>query len=105
MLTIKTKPDCTLGFLPYPEGGTAGLLVKHEGIIMKREIIGKLSEITEEQARELVEESGLDRGGFKNPSFRQQKCFSMLAKDALEFWALSVGIEEKSFDKYLVVKL
>jgi hypothetical protein len=85
MKTIQTKPDCTLGFLP----------TSFEGELQAKEIIGKLSEISEDQARELME---VDKGHI---GFGRICNYLYGLKES----AKAVGIEEKDFDKYLVVKL
>ena len=128
MLTIKTKPDYTLGFIKYTEikmhPSLPDGLYYYESQLEGGKDIGKLSEITEEQAKELVD---LGKMYFKitTPECydgKKQKlyvdlnelhefdkfngkpvgeAYKLKLKDA----ALSVGIEEKDFDKYLVVKL
>jgi hypothetical protein len=85
MLTIKTKPDCTLGFLN----------VISETLTEYQIINGiNLAKISEEQARELV--YGHPEDYEKSPEY---------GKSGLNKLALSVGIEEKDFGNYLVVKL
>lgn len=56
MLTIKTKLDCTLGFALGWKGLDGRFAFQlNQDIEFPANVIGKLSEITEEQARELVE--------------------------------------------------
>lgn len=119
MLTIKTKPDCTLGFVPMdikfspitPEsydGEKVNPYHIDEVFIIntdKSKIIGKLSEITEEQARELVKSSNLKNQGIAYHIDPLENIYSRTALIAIQAAVLSVGIEEKDFDKYVVVKL
>jgi hypothetical protein len=124
MLTVQTKPDCTLGFAlgwKNPDGNFVFQLnqdieftpVTPEAYIGfkadfakmdevgffekgdKINIIGKLSEITEEQARELME---VDKGHI---GFGRICNYLYGLKES----AKAVGIEEKDFDKYLIIKL
>jgi hypothetical protein len=123
MKTVQTKPDCTLGFAlgwknpdgkfvfqlnqdieftpVTPEsyiGGVDPYIIDEVGCTVgfnvNNKVIGKLSEITEEQARELV--YGHPEDYEKSPEY---------GKSGLNKLALSVGIEEKDFGNYLVVKL
>jgi hypothetical protein len=92
MKTIQTKSDCTLGFVE--DSGPIKEIQKVRDILSKHLFIGKLSEITEEQAKELV--YGHPEDYEKSPEY---------GKSGLNKLALSVGILETDFDKYLVVKL
>ena len=112
MITIQTKPDCTLGFIPIKDDWDRfvkdGLSIEysfdigHERDLGTRfievgrefEIIGKLSEITEEQAMELVYETKTWFGDVTINSL-----------DGLYQWSLNAGIKEKDFGNYLVIKL
>jgi hypothetical protein len=131
MKTVQTKPDCTLGFVevepewfnfktrfdgswwlygsnksipdnnPFSEVETFEdeyvytLLVEKVKEFKQISVIGKLSEITEEQARELME---VDK---EHIGFGRICNYLYGLKES----AKAVGIEEKDFDKYLVVKL
>jgi hypothetical protein len=123
MKTIQTKPDCTLGFYKIVEGknkyfpnSTAIRAIGDSNLTEKSIYIGNLSEITEEQARELV--GGMEciyetygklspwaEYGTEDQKGGGKKYFAIHAVDSLQSAALSVGIEEKDFDKYLVIKL
>jgi hypothetical protein len=132
MKTIQTKPDCTLGFLPWEKGkSTKGLLILHDNFLYSRKYIGQLSEITEEQARELVEailwKESISITSRTSPETKRTFLYKkygnlpfiapyhadmeggeihpLIAIHSLQSAALSVGIEEKDFDKYLVIKL
>lgn len=129
MKAIKTKPDCTLGFVKIPEikvpfQGHSENVLRFSEVTKESldgsgfswfkeedsfEAIGKLSEVTEEQARELVEEiNGATLGNKPLPMYKNYLLGTILTDAAtysLKSAALSVGIEEKDFDKYLIVKL
>jgi hypothetical protein len=128
MKTIETKPGVTLGFVkwdwhPAPtkvlvEGETDPRSIIYDGKSLNPykadevgqtssqnnyKVIGKLSEITEEQAKELVEMT-IDDAQYREV----EKDGSVINRDhkyKLRKQAKSVGIEEKDFDKYLVIKL
>jgi hypothetical protein len=117
MKTIQTKPDCTLQFIECPRGYEKTVYTHPEGV-KKWKPIGRLSDITEEQARELVEGTTEGLITHKNycPSSRHRcspiyynadegEIKFLRAIHSLQSAALSVGIEEKDFDKYLVIKL
>jgi hypothetical protein len=107
MKTIQTKPDCTLGFIPAPKLEAGGWITSHDAMLDEKiTLIGKLSEITEEQARELLD--SFLHGGFvvyKDYIDPTNSYFNASVLSSLKSAALSVGIEEKDFDKYLVIKL
>lgn len=113
MKTIETKPGVTIGFVDSEEFD----ITMHGDYV-----IGRLSEITEEQAKELVastkwhfpEEHTVwfnytESAEQPNPvsgQLRQKWNVGLSnAVDSLKTAAISVGIEEKDFDKYLVIKL
>jgi hypothetical protein len=107
MKTIQTKPDCTLGFVRFgkdkPEAEPTVTLYGNslEGWRKAKisnteyEAINLLSEITEEQAKELME---VDKGHI---GFGRICNYLYGLKES----AKAVGILETDFDKYLVVKL
>lgn len=124
MKTIQTKPDCTLGFVLAPNtknilGHKTGDKYRAlwDGVNYSEGIL--LSEITEEQAKELVEETNIgisiQEPPFPYPPQESITTYPLYngpnwavagsAITSLKSAALSVGIEEKDFDKYLVVKL
>jgi hypothetical protein len=123
MMTIKTKPDCTLGFvrfgkdkpetepaitiIGYPTGKRIAKIGNSE---TEYEPINLLSDISEEQARELVDLGKFEiidpRNGEKMwADLNEVYNFDKFYKSKLKEHALSVGIEEKDFDKYLIIKL
>jgi hypothetical protein len=101
MKTIETKPGVTLGFVlardinfytVFPEGANADW--------KPPKVISKLSEITEEQAKELIPNTipqFMDAGVIRNWKYDPL--------NALKEGVKSVGIEEKDFGNYLVVRL
>jgi hypothetical protein len=99
MKTIQTKPDCTLGFveeaLVKTNGDLLAYLWERVNFLHSYKLLGKLSEITEEQARELME---VDKGHI---GFGRICNYLYGLKES----AKAVGIEEKDFGSYLVVKL
>ncbi len=123
MKTVQTKPDCTLGFVK--DSGPIQEINSVKEIFSKYPLIGKLSEITEEQARELVEKQHYVGDGIE-PMYKMYYTkesgllqpyhyieqddeiimggFS-LAISSLKSAAEEVGIEEKDFGNYLVIKL
>jgi HEPN domain-containing protein len=103
MKTIQTKPDTTLMFGEIPDGVSIDKITEMVGVF--GQVIGKLSEITEEQARELVNQTGEDQYRRYWYSHPLQNIFTNIAVESLESAALSVGIKEEDFDKYLVIKL
>jgi hypothetical protein len=120
MLTIKTKPDCTLQFIECPRGYEKIVYTFPETADpLTWKPIGRLSEVTEEQARELVEgtteglsmhkdychESNVRLGPFYYDADGDGEIKFLRAIHSLQSAALSVGIEEKDFDKFLIVKL
>lgn len=138
MKAIKTKPDCTLGFVKIPEikvpfQGHSENVLRFSEVTKESldgsgfswfkeedsfEAIGKLSEVTEEQAMELVQTCssfamqfdgryGGSMVGFANYNMDEESYTVCVytPTDSLQSAALSVGIEEKDFDKYLVIKL
>lgn len=116
MLTIETKPGVTLHFLQCPDGYEHIALVVPEGSRFGWKGIGRLSEITEEQAKELVDG---DKYVYKTygdlPECAQYgtqdlkgggvKKFALYAVDSLGSAAIGLGIKEEDFDQYLVIKL
>lgn len=87
------------------------LIEKVRGEFRDISVIGKLSEITEEQARKLVD---YDRYGRHGDQFRDYiECDWNTKRPykwdtaiySIHSAAQSVGIEEKDFDKCLVIKL
>lgn len=126
MITIETKPGVTIGFykppvLPYMEefNKDSRKCIYVNNMILHVFFINKLSEITEDQAKELVEIINKDplptykaynHKGYMalSPTYYNGDTgiISLLrAKQSIETAALSVGIEEKDFDQYLVIKL
>jgi hypothetical protein len=122
MKTIQTKPDCTLGFAKSDKStnelnndvliyGTACATVDTNPytlleLVESKKVVGWLSEVSEEQAKELLESSLVN--GFccyKNYMDSTNWYFGASVLMSLQSAALSVGIEEKDFDKYLIVKL
>jgi hypothetical protein len=100
--TIETKPGVTLKFIACPRGYEKTAYTYPEGMdpLRKWEPIGRLSEITEEQAKELVEEK---EGFYKN--YSEPFCVCVGPDGSLNSVALSLGIKESDFDQYLVIKL
>jgi hypothetical protein len=149
MKTIQTKPDCTLGFVELPvapkkwneetielylnackEFTKTSLTEEMLGLKKAPELIGKLSEITEEQAKELVyfDEKWIYWINKENKLLSSESNPANITylpltkmKDILNdvyyqihndnLRALKkliievVGIKEEEFDKYLVIKL
>ena len=122
MLTIKTKPDYTLGFIKYTEikmhPSLPDGLYYYESQLEGGKDIGKLSEITEEQARELVEEGHhfygslykiyySENSGLLQPYHMNdgEPAWFSNAINSLQSAAEEVGIKEEEFDQYLVIKL
>jgi hypothetical protein len=112
MKTVQTKPDCTLGFVEETLVKTNGDLLTYlwekVSFLHSYKLLGKLSEITEEQAEELVDSK------MKYPGCMHYRMYyEFLGNDfnliraiySLRSAALSVGIPETDFDKYLVIKL
>ena len=114
MKTIETKPGVTLGFFTQHAGEDDILRIpKGSG-----QYIGKLSEITEEQARELVEEGHhfygslykiyySENSGVLQPYHMNdgEPAWFSNAINSLQSAAEEVGIKEEEFDQYLVIKL
>jgi hypothetical protein len=131
MKTVQTKPDCTLGFIKMKPAHTGNADLESSvikdvkidiGLLTKSNKaptpIGILSEITEEQAEELVD--GVKREDSEEIAYwycynpekanRHSDKKTLIpvyhkAMDSLKSAAESAGIEEKDFDKYLVIKL
>lgn len=120
METIETKPGVIIGFLKPPIMPVETETRERKCLYVNNTIlhvfyIGKLSEITEEQAKELVTVAVDDlcfKYNFKTfeewtevreNGLEQIECFTYRKK--LHSAALSLGIKEKDFDQYLVIKL
>lgn len=121
METIQTKPGVTIGFLRPPAMPDETETNYRKCLYVNNTMlhvyyIGKLSEITEDQAKELVdlgkieidykgekrhadldEVYAMDKFMGKNPGERYKLQLKVVAE--------SVGIKEKDFDQYLVIKL
>jgi hypothetical protein len=119
MLTIKTKPDCTLGFVEVPDFKISDEIISagEKNIIRfsqksidatdnpfrdaigfeGKQAIGKLSEITEEQAKEFYNDV--------NPINAKTVLWEKTGLCKIAKSAFLVGIEEKDFENYLVIKL
>jgi hypothetical protein len=117
MKNIKTKEGVDLAFINIKDIPIKVNVPNSSNEITHPVNLGKLSEITEEQAKELVEcttsENDATMDGKAVTSFllynhRRTKDSSVVTINpikALFSAALSVGIEEKDFDQYLVIKL
>jgi hypothetical protein len=110
MKTIKTKPGVTLGFVEsdhirfytvFPEGASRDW--------NPPKIINQLSEITEEQAKELVnvvEWYYFDiYQDYMEDHMKKRPHKYDYAVDSIKSAAESLGIKPEEFDQYLVVKI
>lgn len=119
METIETKPGVTLGFykppvMPSKEEYTSDMrkCIYINNKILHVIFIDKLSEITEDQAWDLVGYTPLEMPHPHTGEPTKLRAFynyigghSDGPAHSLQTAALSVGIEEKDFDQYLVIKL
>jgi hypothetical protein len=107
MLTIKTKPDCTLGFIKAPDGYENIAMIVPEGSRFSTKSIGKLSEITEEQAREFCYKDGYSDFYYCEYKKNEINKYKSESSALMAFHTAIVlfGIAMKDFDKYLVIKL
>lgn len=118
MKTIQTKPGVTLGFVKIPEhllrknspyANIQCLQVnKNKKTAIDLDVIGILSEITEEQVQELCGLGTLNityEGEYRHLVFNPWNFIEDSCIYILHAAVKSVGIEEKDFDQYLVIKL
>jgi hypothetical protein len=117
MKTIETKPGVTLGFKESDRHrSVTEFILDNNCLIKNKDIIGRLSEITEEQAKELVSLGvmGIEAEG-KVYNADMNEWYDMkefmgdrlgdLYKQKLIQTAESLGIKESEFENYLVIKL
>jgi hypothetical protein len=109
MKTIETKPGVTLGFKESDRHrSVTEFILDNNCLIKNKDIIGRLSEITEEQAKELVlHPEDVLHGNEWHPLYKDytSSIFKSLAIGSLYSAAESLGIKESEFEKYLVIKL
>lgn len=121
MKTIETKPGVTIGFWrpPMPDAMPSKEASNHRKCIyINNEIlhvfcISRLSEITEDQAKELTDPVAASIDGkyymdytYSKEDFHNNVKFKKLnAVECLKSAALLHGIPETDFDQYLVILL
>jgi hypothetical protein len=122
MLTIETKPGVKIGFVKksYSDGGRDFYHTATGGNV--KELIGKLSEITEDQAKELVEAQSFGGGTMYKMYYTKESGllqpyhyveteeeiqiggFSS-AIHSLQSAAEEAGVKESEYNQYLIIKL
>jgi hypothetical protein len=108
MKTIETKPGVTLGFIACPEGYENLSLIVPKGSRFGWKQIGKLSEITEEQAKELVlHPEDVKHGDTWYPLYKDYTGLVLTRSPIRSLCSAAgfTGIEEKDYENYLVIKL
>lgn len=121
MITIETKPGITLGFYKPPVMPTETETIDRKCLYINNTIlhvyyIGKISEVREDQAKKLVSLGKMPlviegANGYidLDEKYEMDKFMGNIPGDQYKFQlkvvAQSVGIEEKDFDQYLVIKL